>query len=284
MENTVKITEAPRDAMQGIQNYIPVDKKVELINAILKVGFDIVDFGSFVSPKAIPQLRDTAEVIGKLDMSATNSKLMAIVGNVKGGEIAANFDEVSFLGYPFSFSETFLKLNINSTLEQAKKTVSDLREICVRKNKKLLVYISMAFGNPYGDEWSPELIAYWTKYFCNQGIEVIALSDIIGVADGNLIRKVFEAIYREVPCVDVGLHLHTREHNWYEKVDAAFKSGCRRFDGVMSGMGGCPMTGYELVGNLNTRHLLTYCQDNDIPHNLNLEAFEKAYAKAALTY
>lgn len=284
MEKTVKITEAPRDAMQGIRNYIPVDKKAELINAILKVGFDIVDFGSFVSPKAIPQLRDTAEVIAKLDMSSTSSKLMAIVGNAKGGRIASAFDEVTYLGYPFSFSETFLKLNINSTLAQAKKTVAELQEICVQKNKKLLVYISMAFGNPYGDLWSPELIAYWTKYLCNQGIEVIALSDIIGVADGNLIRKVFEAIYHEVPCVDVGLHLHTREYNWYEKVDAAYQSGCRRFDGVMSGMGGCPMTGYELVGNLNTRHLLDYCRDHAIPHKLDVAAFENAYAKAALTY
>lgn len=284
MEGSIKITEAPRDAMQGIKTYIPVEKKAELINAILKVGFDIVDFGSFVSPKAIPQLRDTAEVIAKLDMSSTKSKLMAIIGNAKGGEIAAGFDEVSFLGFPFSFSETFLKLNINSTLDQAKKAVNDLQNICVRKNKKLLVYLSMAFGNPYGDVWSPELIAYYTRYLCDQGIEVIALSDIIGAADGNLINKVFEAIYREVPCVDVGLHLHTREHNWREKVDAAYKAGCRRFDGVMSGIGGCPMAGYELVGNLNTRHLVNYCNENNIVHNLDPEAFENAYNKAMFIY
>ena len=209
---------------------------------------------------------------------------MAIVGNTKGGEIAAGFDEVTYLGFPFSFSETFLKLNINSTLDQAKKTVGDLQNICARKNKKLLVYLSMAFGNPYGDDWSPKLIAYWTKYLCSQGIEVIALSDIIGAADGNLINKVFEAIYNEVPCVDVGLHLHTQEHNWREKVDAAYKAGCRRFDGVMSGIGGCPMAGYELVGNLNTRHLVNYCDENNIAHNLDREAFENAYNKAILTY
>ena len=281
MENIVKITEAPRDAMQGIKTYIPVEKKAELINAILKVGFDIVDF---VSPKAIPQLRDTAEVIAKLDMSSTKSKLMAIIGNTKGGEIAAGFEEVSYLGFPFSFSETFLKLNINSSLEEAKKTVSDLQNICVRKNKKLLVYLSMAFGNPYGDDWSPALIAHWTKYLCDQGIELIALSDIIGAADGELIRKVFEAIYKEVPCVDVGLHLHTQEYNWHEKVDAAYKAGCRRFDGVMSGIGGCPMAGYELVGNLNTRHLINYCDENNISHNLDIQAFENAYNKAVFTY
>ena len=280
----VKITEAPRDAMQGIKQYIPAQKKADLINAILKVGFDIVDFGSFVSPKAIPQLRDTAEVIGKLDMDGTRSQLMAIVGNVKGADEATDFDEVSLVGYPFSFSETFLKLNINANINKAKKTVEDIQNICMRKNKKLLAYLSMAFGNPYGDPWSPELIAKWTRYLCDQGIEIIALSDIIGAADGDLIGQVFKAIYDEVPCADVGLHLHTQEHNWYEKVDAAWKAGCRRFDGVMSGIGGCPMAGYELVGNLNTRHLLGYLQQNNIPHNINMVAFEKAYARAVLTY
>jgi hydroxymethylglutaryl-CoA lyase len=270
--------------MQGIKTYIPAQKKAELINAILKVGFDIVDFGSFVSPRAIPQLRDTAEVIGMLNMTTTKSKLMAIVGNTKGGELASDFDEVSFLGYPFSFSETFLKLNINSTLDEAKKTLESLQNICVRKNKKLLAYLSMAFGNPYGDAWSPALIAKWTRYLCDQGIEIIALSDIIGAADGQLIGEVFDAIYTEVPCVDVGLHLHTHEHNWHEKVDAAIKAGCRRFDGVMSGLGGCPMAGYELVGNLNTRHLIQYCTENNITHNLDLDAFEKAYQKAVFTY
>lgn len=280
----VKLTEAPRDAMQGIKTYIPVEKKAELINAILKVGFDIVDFGSFVSPKAIPQLRDTADVIKKLDLSQTRSELMAIVGNAKGGELATDFDEVSILGYPFSFSETFLKLNINSTLDKAKKTVDDLQNICDRKNKKLLVYISMAFGNPYDDPWSPELIARWARYLCDHGVEIVALSDIIGAADGKLIGDVLKAIYDEVPCVDVGLHLHTHKHNWREKVDAAWKAGCRRFDGVMSGIGGCPMAGYELVGNLNTRHLVSYLEENNIPHNLNKEAFEKAYARAVMTY
>jgi hydroxymethylglutaryl-CoA lyase len=280
----IKITEAPRDAMQGIKNYISAEKKADLINAIMKVGFEIVDFGSFVSARAIPQLKDTAEVVKKLDMSATRSKLMAIVGNAKGGEMAADYDEITYLGYPFSFSETFLKLNINSTLEKAKQTVTDLQNICVRRNKKLLVYLSMAFGNPYGDDWSPELIARWTHYLCDQGIEVIALSDIIGSADGDLIRKVFEAIYQEVPCADVGLHLHTREYNWYEKVDAAYKSGCRRFDGVMSGLGGCPMAGYELVGNLNTIHLVDYCEKNGIAHHLDKKAFDLAYQKAVLTY
>jgi hydroxymethylglutaryl-CoA lyase len=280
----IKITEAPRDAMQGIKQFIPTHKKADLINAILKVGFDIVDFGSFVSPKAIPQLSDTAEVVKMLDLSQTNSKLMAIVGNIHGAETATDFEEVGLIGYPFSFSKTFLQLNINSNIQKAENTIDKMQEICVRKNKKLLVYLSMAFGNPYGDPWHPDLIVKWTKKLCSKGIEIIALSDIIGAADGKMVQDVFETVYREVPCVDIGLHLHTREHNWREKVAAAYSAGCRRFDGVMSGMGGCPMAGYELVGNLNTRHLLQFCNENNIPHRLNEEAFEKAYAKAVMTY
>ncbi len=278
------ITEAPRDAMQGIKTFIPTEKKAALINAILKVGFDIVDFGSFVSPKAIPQLRDTAQVIEKLDLSGTHSKLMAIVGNVKGAEAAATFDEVTYIGYPFSFSETFLKLNINADIEKARHTVEQLQNVCNRTHKKLLVYISMAFGNPYGDPWSVELIVKWARYLCDLGIEIIALSDIIGAADGKMVGEVFEGIYREIPCADVGLHLHTHENNWHEKVDAAYKAGCRRFDGVMSGIGGCPMSGYELVGNLNTRHLLDYCEKNNIPHHLDKQAFEQAFITAMKTY
>ncbi|MBE0637224.1 MAG: hydroxymethylglutaryl-CoA lyase, partial [Bacteroidales bacterium] len=229
MEQTIKITEAPRDAMQGIKNFIPTDQKAALINSLLKVGFDIIDFGSFVSPKAIPQLSDTAEVIGKLDMSETKSKLMAIVGNAKGGQQAASFDEVTYLGFPFSFSETFLRMNINTTLEQARKTVDDLKDICLQRNKKLLVYISMAFGNPYGDPWSIDLILQWVKYLEQREIEVIALSDIIGIADGGMIGRVFGEVFSEVPGFDIGFHLHTTGHNWYEKIDAAYSRGCRRF-------------------------------------------------------
>jgi hydroxymethylglutaryl-CoA lyase len=280
----LKITEAPRDAMQGIKPFIPTSQKAHLINDILRVGFDIVDFGSFVSPKAIPQLRDTAEVIGMLDMSHTQSKLMAIIGNLKGAQMAASFDEVTYLGFPFSFSETFLKLNINSTLPQAQATVEELQELCAQKNKKLLVYLSMAFGNPYGDKWSIDMIIEWIDYLCRRGIDVVALSDIIGVADGKMVGEVFGRIMSELPCADVGLHLHTHEHNWYEKIDAAYQAGCRRFDGVMSGLGGCPMAGYELVGNLNTRHLLEYCDKNKIPVTLDREAFEKAFATAVRTY
>jgi len=280
----IKITEAPRDAMQGIKTFIATEKKAELINSLLKVGFDIIDFGSFVSPKAIPQLADTAELIGKLDMSNTHSRLMAIIGNLKGAERAAQFDEVTYLGFPFSFSETFLKLNINATREQACKLVDDLKSLCVRKNKKLLVYISMAFGNPYGDAWSIDLILQWAKYLEEREVDTIALSDIIGIADGGMVGRVFGEVFAELNHPDVGLHLHTTGHNWYEKVDAAYSKGCRRFDGVMSGIGGCPMAGYELVGNLNTRNLLDYCDKNSIPVNLDRNAFETAYQLATRTY
>lgn len=284
MEQTIKITEAPRDAMQGIKNFIPTDQKAALINSLLKVGFDIIDFGSFVSPKAIPQLSDTAEVIGKLDMSETKSKLMAIVGNAQGGQRAASFDEVTYLGFPFSFSETFLRMNINTTLEQARKTVDDLKDICLQRNKKLLVYISMAFGNPYGDPWSIDLILQWVKYLEQREIEVIALSDIIGIADGGMIGRVFGEVFSEVTNTDIGFHLHTTGHNWFEKVDAAYSRGCRRFDGVMSGLGGCPMAGYELVGNLNTRHLIEYCDKKNIPLKIDRKAFDQAYLEAMQTF
>lgn len=284
MGKSIKITEAPRDAMQGIKQFIPTSQKAALINSLLKVGFDIIDFGSFVSPKAIPQLSDTAAVISKLDLSGTDTKLMAIVGNAKGAQQASLFDEVTYIGFPFSFSETFLRLNINSTPEQARKTVDDLKDICVQKNKKLLVYISMAFGNPYGDPWNIDLVLKWAKYLEEREIEIIALSDIIGIADGGMIGRVFGEVFSEVTKTDVGFHLHTTGHNWFDKVDAAYSRGCRRFDGVMSGLGGCPMAGYELVGNLNTRHLIDYCDQKNIPLKIDRKAFDLAYAEAIKTF
>ncbi len=272
----LKITEAPRDAMQGMTGFIPTLAKVELLNDLLKVGFDILDFGSFVSPKAIPQLRDTAEVVTKLDLSQTRSKLMAIIGNVNGAMMACSFDEISYLGFPFSFSETFLQRNLKSTVKEAQKTLGELQNLCISKNKKLLVYISMAFGNPYGDPWSIDLVIKWAKYLELAGIQIIALSDITGVANGAMIGKIFDQLKNEIGNTEVGLHLHTLEHNWHEKVDAAYKNGCRRFDGVIGGLGGCPMTGYELVGNLNTQHLIDYADENNSKLEIDREAFQNA--------
>lgn len=276
----IKITEAPRDAMQGIAGFIPTQTKIGLINALLGVGFDTIDFGSFVSPKAIPQLRDTAEVVTKLDLSQTKSKLMAIVGNTKGAEAACGFDQISMVGFPFSFSETFLKRNLNTSITKAQKTVDEIQNICISRNKKLQVYLSMAFGNPYGDPWNVELVVKWVKFFDDSGIAFISLSDITGMADAAMIAEIFENLGNEIKNAGVGLHLHTLEHNWHEKVDAAYKNGCRRFDGVIGGAGGCPMTGYELLGNLNTRNILNYCAENNIATGINREAFEMAGLKA----
>jgi hydroxymethylglutaryl-CoA lyase len=280
----VKIIEAPRDAMQGIDAFIPTRQKAKLINDLLKVGFDTIDFGSFVSPRAIPQLKDTAEVLSMLDLSGTSTKLMAIIGNLKGGEMAASFYEVDYLGFPFSYSETFLQKNLNTTLKDAIQTVDDLQDLCLKKNKKLLVYISMAFGTPYGDPWSVENVIFWAKFLEGRGIEMIALSDIIASATPKMIADVFSNLSIEITKAETGLHLHTLSHNWYDKVDAAWKNGCRRFDGVINGIGGCPMTGYELVGNLDTRLLIDYFDKNKIPLGINRKAFEKAILTAAETY
>jgi len=274
----IKITEAPRDAMQGIQKFIPTSQKVELINDLLNVGFDIIDFGSFVSPKAIPQLRDTAEVIKNLDLTQTRSRLMAIVGNTKGARIGSEFEEVSLFGFPFSFSETFLKLNIKSTVAGAIKTVNEIQEICIRKNKKLLVYISMAFGNPYGDEWSIDSVVKWAKYFEQMGIEIITLSDISGMANGPMIAEIFDQLSKELTKAETGIHLHTLEKNWYEKMEAAYNNGCRRFDGVLGGIGGCPMTGYELLGNLDTQHIIGFADEHGIKTYIDRIALERAFS------
>ena len=280
----LKIIEAPRDAMQSIGEFIPTKQKAKLINDLLRVGFDTIDFGSFVSPRAIPQLKDTVKVLSMLDLSGISTKLMAIVGNTKGGEIAASFDEITYIGFPFSFSETFLKKNINTTLEGAIKTVDSLHDICLRKNKELVVYLAMAFGTPYGDPWSVDLIIRWAKFLEDRGIETIPLSDIIASATPEIIANVFSNLSKEITKAETGLHLHTLAHNCYDKVDAAYKNGCRRFDAVINGVGGCPMAGYELVGNLDTKLLIDYSDKNHIPVNINRKAFEIAVQTAAETY
>jgi hydroxymethylglutaryl-CoA lyase len=280
----MKIIETPRDAMQGIDAFIPTKQKAKLINDLLKVGFDTIDFGSFVSPGAIPQLKDTARVLSMLDLSNTSTKLMAIVGNVKGAEIAASFEEVNYLCFPFSFSETFLKKNLNTTLEGAIKTADELHNICLKKDKKPIIYLAMAFGSPYGDPWHVDIVIKWAKFFENRGIGIIPLSDIIGSATPEMIADVFRNLSEEITKSETGLHLHTLAHNWYDKVDAAWKNGCRRFDGVINGVGGCPMTGYELVGNLDTRWLIEYFDKNQISANIDRKAFEAAAITASETY
>lgn len=276
----IKLIECPRDAMQGLRDFIPTATKAAYINQLLKVGFDTIDFGSFVSPKAIPQMRDTADVLNQLDLSSTKSKLLAIIANTRGAEDAVKFNEISYLGFPFSISETFQQRNTNSSIEQSLKSIEEIQTLCVNNNKKLVVYISMAFGNPYGDVWNSEIVIEWTKKLANLGIEIIALSDTIGVSNKENISQLFKNIVPEFTNVEIGAHLHTTPTTWHEKVDAAYQNGCRRFDGAIKGFGGCPMATDKLTGNMPTENLISYFSENQINTTINQEEFNNALIKA----
>jgi len=280
----IRILESPRDGIQGLEKFIPTDVKIDYLNSLLKVGFDIIDFGSFVSPKAIPQLRDTEEVTDKLDLSASKSKLLVIIANLKGAEIACQYEKIGYLGFPYSTSETFLKRNINRTGEEAYKMVDELLNLTILKKKHLSVYLSMTFGNPYNDESNIDMVLACTDRLIQMGVKNISYSDIIGVARTEDIENLFSNISSSYQGISFGLHLHTLSHNWYEKVDAAWKSGCRWFDGVMKGFGGCPMTGYELLGNLDTNLLVSYFDKNNIPVDIDRDALVEANEKASLFY
>jgi len=273
----MKLIECPRDAMQGLHDYLSVEDKVRYINAILKVGFDTIDAGSFVSPKAIPQMKDTAAVLSKLDMSSTKSKLLVITANKRGAEEAIQFDEVSYLGFPFSISETFQKRNINSTIEDSLRRLDNVQNLCVKNNKKLVTYFSMAFGNPYGDEWSPEIVANWVeKLIEGAGVNILSLSDTIGTSKPDSIKWLFEYVIPNFPEVEIGAHLHTTPDTWKEKIAAAIESGCKRFDGAIKGFGGCPMATDDLTGNMATENIISYLNENNIEHGLNEKAFSDA--------
>jgi len=273
----MKLIECPRDAMQGLHDYLSVEDKVRYINAILKVGFDTIDAGSFVSPKAIPQLKDTSEVLSKLDMSSTKSKLLVITANKRGAEEAVQFDEVSYLGFPFSISETFQKRNINSTIEDSLRRLDNVQKLCVKNNKKLVTYFSMAFGNPYGDEWSPEIVANWVeKLIQGSGVDILSLSDTIGTSNPDSIKWLFEYVIPNFPEVEIGAHLHTTPDTWKEKIAAAIQSGCKRFDGAIKGFGGCPMATDDLTGNMATENIISYLNENNMDHGLNEKAFGDA--------
>jgi len=280
----IKILETPRDALQGIKPFIPTRTKADYINSLLRVGFDIVDFGSFVSPKAIPQLSDTAEVLAKLDLEHTNTKLLAIVGNERGAKTGAAFEQISFLGYPHSISEQFLKLNINSTLRKSRRRAEAIQEVCEEGGKKLIIYLSMAYGNKYGDAWSMDLLMEECDMLHEMGIRNITLSDTIGIADPASVAASFLHLTPRFPDVEFGLHLHTDLTQWYEKLHAAYIHGCRLFDGVINGLGGCPMAGHKLVGNLRTGHILEYIDRNNLEIKIDKEAFENALTKAINTF
>ncbi len=276
----VKIIECPRDAMQGLHDFIPTETKANYINQLLKVGFDTIDFGSFVSQKAIPQMRDTADVLSKLDLSTTKSKLLAIIANQRGAEDAVKFDEIQYLGFPFSISETFQQRNTNSSIQESLIRVADIQNLCAQNKKELVVYISMAFGNPYGDDWSSEIVIEWTKKLSDLGVKIIALSDTIGVSNKENISYLFGNIIPEFKDVEIGAHLHTTPDTWREKIEAAYQNGCRRFDGAIKGFGGCPMAKDDLTGNMPTENMISYFNEQNIGISLNMNEFNSSLIKS----
>ena len=273
----MKIVECPRDAMQGIKEFIPSNIKATYINSLLKVGFDTIDFGSFVSPKAIPQLVDTGEVLNQLNLSTTKSKLLAIVANQRGAQDACHFQEINYLGFPFSISETFQQRNANSSIAESLVRVEEIQNLCLKHNKELVVYISMAFGNPYGDIWNSDIVINWTKKLSDLGIKIIALSDTIGVSNPENINYLFSNIIPEFKNVEIGAHLHSTKEKASEKIQAAYTSGCKRFDVAIHGFGGCPMAADDLTGNLATEDLEGYFLKNNINLNLNIEFLRESY-------
>ena len=262
--------------MQGLHDFVPTEIKTAYINKLLKVGFDTIDFGSFVSPKTIPQLRDSAEVLKGLQLSETNSKLLAIVANQRGAEDASNFEEISYLGYPFSISETFQLRNTNAGLEESLSRVEAIQNICVKNGKKMVAYISMGFGNPYGDEWNVDVVQKWVNTLAELDIRILSLSDTIGVADSKTIEYLFGNLIPPYPDVEFGAHFHTTATTWQEKIDAAYRNGCKRFDGAIKGYGGCPMAKDELTGNMPTENLIYYFNKNNEVLNLNEAAFQES--------
>ena len=279
MSNTVKIIECPRDAMQGIKAFIPTEKKVQYIQSLLRVGFDTIDFGSFVSPKAIPQMVDTANVLSQLDLSNTKSKLLAIIANVRGAEDASKHKPIQYLGYPFSISENFQMRNTHKTIAQSVVTLKEILEIADKSNKEVVVYISMGFGNPYGDPWNVEIVGEWTERLANMGVKILSLSDTVGTSNPENIDYLFSNLIPKYPNVEFGAHLHTTPTTWFEKVDAAYNAGCRRFDGAIQGFGGCPMAKDDLTGNMPTEKLLSYMTSKKAS-DLQAMSFESAYNEA----
>lgn len=280
MNNRAELVECPRDAMQGLHQYIPVDVKAEYLNQLLKTGFDVLDFGSFVSPKAIPQLKDTAEVLAKLNLADTKTKLLAIVANERGAIDALKHGEIAYIGYPFSISETFQRRNTNSSIAESLETVKRMQELCESDNREMVVYISMAFGNPYNDPWEPALALEWTSRIAETGVKTIALADTVGLAAPETVYNLFNTLIPSLNGVKLGAHLHCTPYNWISKVEAAWNAGCRRFDSSIRGFGGCPMAEDELVGNLATENLLAFLSEKDAKTSIISDEFRKSWEMA----
>jgi hydroxymethylglutaryl-CoA lyase len=276
----VKIIECPRDAMQGIKTFIPTEKKVAYIQSLLRVGFDTLDFGSFVSPKAIPQMQDTAEVLAQLDLSRTKTKLLAIIANTQGAEIASRHSEIQYLGYPFSISENFQMRNTHKTIAESLVALQEILNIAVASNKEVVAYLSMGFGNPYGDPWNVEIVGEWTERLAGMGVKILSLSDTVGSSTPDVISYLFSNLIPKYPAIEFGAHLHTTPDRWFEKVDAAYKAGCVRFDGAIQGFGGCPMAKDDLTGNMPTERMLSYFTTARADTGTSPMSFESAYNEA----
>lgn len=277
----VKLIECPRDAMQGIKPWIPTQNKVQYIQALLRCGFDTIDVGSFVSPKAIPQMKDTAQVLESLDLTATSSKLLVIVANLRGAQDAVRFDQVDYLGYPFSISENFQMRNTHKTIAQSVETLEGILEIANTHDKEVVAYLSMGFGNPYGDPWNVDIVGQWTEQLSDLGVRILSLSDTIGSSTPEVIDYLFANLIPRYPEIEFGAHLHTTPTTWHEKVDAAYKAGCRRFDGAIQGFGGCPMAKDELTGNMPTERLVSYFTAAKADIGIATMSFESAYNEAS---
>ncbi|MEO5912049.1 MAG: hydroxymethylglutaryl-CoA lyase [Pelobium sp.] len=275
MSKSIKLIECPRDAMQGIHNFIPTQLKADYINLLLKVGFDTIDFGSFVSPKAIPQMKDTAVLVKKLNLSDTKTKLLAIVANTRGAKDACEFEEISYLGFPFSISETFQQRNTNSSIAKSLENVAEIQDLCVKHKKETVIYLSMGFGNPYGDPWNLEILSQWTEALIQKGIKILALSDTIGVSSPDKIKEIYPYLTKQYPKIEWGMHLHSTPEESTDKIKAAFESGCTRLDAALKGYGGCPMAADDLTGNIATELVIDYLTRNE-GIDLNAAAFKEA--------
>ncbi len=278
---SIKIIECPRDAMQGIKTFIPTERKVAYIQSLLKVGFDTIDFGSFVSPKAIPQMQDTAEVLAQLDLSQTQSKLLAIIANTQGAQLASAHKEIQYLGFPFSISENFQMRNTHKTIAESLVTLQEILDIAKASNKEVVTYISMGFGNPYGDPWNVEIVGEWTERLAKMGVKILSLSDTIGSSTPDVIDYLFSNLIPKYPHIEFGAHLHTTPDKWHEKIDAAYKAGCRRFDGAIQGFGGCPMAKDDLTGNMPTEKMVSYFKEINSNTSTNSTHFENSYNEAS---
>ncbi len=277
----IKLIECPRDAMQGIRDFIPTEEKVGYIQSLLRCCFDTIDFGSFVSPKAIPQMRDTAEVLNKLDLSKTSSKLLAIVANTRGAQDASKFKEIDYLGYPFSISENFQMRDTHKTIAESVQVLQEILNIADASGKEVVAYLSMGFGNPYGDPWNVEIVGEWTEKLSEMGVKILSLSDTVGTSTPDIIEYLFSNLIPKYPNIEFGAHLHTTPSKWHEKIDAAYKAGCSRFDGAIQGFGGCPMAKDELTGNMPSERMFSYFNAAKAETHIKMTSFESAYNQAS---